>query len=248
MNTSCIALQASTSYSVRLAAHEQEVREAQHLRFQVFNLELNEGLAASYATERDEDPFDACCDHLIVVHHADQSVVGTYRLQTGVCAALNRGYYCAQEFDMAPFEGIRTGLVELGRACVHGSHRNRTVLSLLWKGIASYAAERNCRYVIGCSSLTSQDEAEGAALYHSLAARFLSSSGFRTRPLPGFAFPLAAEGARRPSTPKLLGAYLALGAQICGAPAIDREFGTIDFLTFLDFQAMPSAARKHFFA
>src|SRR6202012_5713025 len=32
---------------------------------------------------------------------------------------------------------------------------------------------------------------------------------------------------------KLLRAYLAIGAKICGPPAIDREFGTIDFLTLL---------------
>jgi putative hemolysin len=32
----------------------------------------------------------------------------------------------------------------------------------------------------------------------------------------------------------LLAAYLALGAGICGPPAIDREFKTIDFLTLVD--------------
>ena len=35
-----------------------EVRAAQSLRFQVFNLELNEGLQESYVTGLDEDPFD----------------------------------------------------------------------------------------------------------------------------------------------------------------------------------------------
>ena len=39
--------------------------------------------------------------------------------------------------------------------------------------------------------------------------------------------------------PKLLAAYLSLGAKICGSPAIDREFKTIDFLTFLDFSSLP---------
>jgi len=40
--------------------------------------------------------------------------------------------------------------------------------------------------------------------------------------------------------PKLLSAYLSLGAKICGAPAIDREFKTIDFLTFLDLASLPA--------
>lgn len=38
--------------------------------------------------------------------------------------------------------------------------------------------------------------------------------------------------------PKLLRAYLAIGAKICGPPALDRGFKTIDFLTLLDLQAL----------
>ena len=112
------------------------------LRFQVFNLELNEGLAQSYATGRDADPFDAVCDHLLVKHRPSQQIVGTYRLQTGVRAAENFGYYCAQEFAFAVFEPMRSEMIELGRACVHRQHRNLAVLGLLWKGIADYAQER----------------------------------------------------------------------------------------------------------
>ena len=50
----------------RLAQSADEVRKAQQLRFEVFNLELGEGLAASHALERDVDAFDEVCDHLIV--------------------------------------------------------------------------------------------------------------------------------------------------------------------------------------
>jgi len=45
---------------------------------------------------------------------------------------------------------------------------------------------------------------------------------------------------------KLLRAYLAIGAKICGPPAIDREFGTIDFLTLLDLNSLPAIVRPHF--
>jgi putative hemolysin len=44
----------------------------------------------------------------------------------------------------------------------------------------------------------------------------------------------------------LLRAYLAIGAKICGPPAIDREFGTIDFLTLLDLHKLPAIVRAHF--
>src|SRR5690242_13608906 len=77
-------------YVTRLARSEDEVRAAQSLRFEVFNLELNEGLEQSHATGLDEDPFDAVCDHLIVEHLPSATTVGTYRLQTGDNAALYR--------------------------------------------------------------------------------------------------------------------------------------------------------------
>jgi hypothetical protein len=69
------------------------------LRFEVFNLELGEGLAASHAIERDEDAYDAYCDHLLVEREDTREIVGTYRLQTGQLAAANLGYYSEQEFD-----------------------------------------------------------------------------------------------------------------------------------------------------
>ena len=46
--------------------------------------------------------------------------------------------------------------------------------------------------------------------------------------------------------PKLLRAYLSIGANICGRPALDREFKTIDFLTLLDLESMSSCARSRF--
>jgi len=50
--------------------------------------------------------------------------------------------------------------------------------------------------------------------------------------------PEVADDACLERAPKLLRAYLAIGARICGEPAIDREFRTIDFLTLLDLQTL----------
>ncbi|HEX4646952.1 MAG TPA: hemolysin, partial [Verrucomicrobiae bacterium] len=41
-----------------------------------------------------------------------------------------------------------------------------------------------------------------------------------------------------PKIPKLLAAYLSLGAKICGPPALDHQFKTIDFLTFMDLNSV----------
>ena len=93
----------ASAYAIRLARDSSEIRAAQALRFAVFNLELNEGLAESLATGLDADPFDEVCDHLLVEHVPSGEIVGTYRLQTGLSAAAHLGYYSEQEFDFRPF-------------------------------------------------------------------------------------------------------------------------------------------------
>jgi len=130
------------SYRTRLAATSDDVIAAQQRRFEVFNVELQEGLKENWKTRLDVDRFDASCDHLLVEHASSGRIVGTYRLQTGRIAAEGNGYYSAQEFDFTPYEPIRDELVELGRACVHQDHRKMNVLNLLWRGIADYARDR----------------------------------------------------------------------------------------------------------
>ena len=234
------------SYSSRLARNVEEIHAAQTLRFEVFNLELNEGLAQSHARGRDEDPFDAVCDHLIVEHLSSQQIVGTYRLQTGVKAQKNLGYYCALEFEFDVFEPLRMEMVELGRACVHRQHRNLVVLGMLWKGIADYARQHNARYLFGCSSLTTQDAAVGASVYADLCRNFLVEPPWRTHAVTAYECSLSQLAAEPIPIPKLLRAYLTIGARICGPPALDRQFKTIDFLTFVDLNALSPLARQRF--
>jgi putative hemolysin len=241
-----LVVSAPSFYSTRLARSTEEIRFAQKLRFEVFNLELNEGLQESYRTGLDEDPFDEVCDHLIVEHLPSRQIVGTYRLQTGVNAAAYRGYYSAQEFDFRPFELLRGQIVELGRACVDRQHRNLVALGLLWKGIADYARQHQARYLVGCSSITSQDPAVGASAYTDLCRHHLAPAEFRTLPLPEFECPLEQLAPDSPKIPKLLRAYLTIGAKICGPPALDRQFKTLDFLTLVDLQMLPAPVRQRF--
>lgn len=226
-------------YTVKLASSTREFRAALRLRYEVFNVELSEGLQSSHSSGHDFDQFDAVVDHVIVSCAYTNRVVGTYRLQTGEMAARNLGYYSEREFDFSPYESLRPQVMELGRACIHQDHRNTQVLMLLWKAIVKYAMQRGCRYLIGCSSLTSQDGATGAAVYSKLK-RFLVQPELQTNPQPAFACDLSAPSADDADVPRLLRAYLTIGAQICGPPALDAEFKTIDFLTFLDLAQIPN--------
>lgn len=238
-------------YELRLAASADDVRAAQRLRFAVFNVELGEGLPGAEATGLDADEFDPVCDHLLIEERATGAIVGTYRLQTGAVAGVSGvGYYSAREFDFGMFEPVRAEMVELGRACVAAEHRNQSVLGLLWRGIATYAPERGARYLVGCSSLTSQNAAEGLATYAVLARGSLAAEQWRTQPLAEWRCEATAEEIQeakaRVKIPRLMMAYLAAGAGICGEPAIDREFKTIDFLTWMDLRSMPARVLRKF--
>ena len=233
------------AYRVRLALDDDDRHCLFRLRFLVFNLELNEGLETSYLDGLDRDQFDAVCDHLMVEHRESGRVVGTYRLQTGRVAERHLGYYSAQEFDVSSYEHLRDEVVECGRACIHREFRSFEVLNLLWRGIARYAVTRGGRYLIGCSSVTSQDTKLGSAMYYRLQ-NYLVEPELQTTPTRAYAFQLEAEGDEKPDPPKLLRAYLAVGARIGGVPALDREFKTIDFLTLLDLEKMAPSARARY--
>lgn len=224
-------------YCLRLASSAADRMDAFRLRFLVFNLELNEGLDAAYTTGHDIDEFDTICDHLVVEHAPTGRIVGTYRLQTGAMAFENAGFYSEREFDFSPYKRLGNAVIELGRACVHRDHRSTDVLYLLWRGIAQYAISQGGRYLIGCSSLTSQDPAHGTAVYGAMREH-LADPQLRTSPQPAFAMPLIYLEGASDKIPKLLRAYLAAGAKICGPPAIDREFKTIDFLTLMDLETL----------
>jgi len=229
-----------------------DISDSQRLRYRVFNVELGEGLSESEATGKDADPFDAVCDHLLIEHVNTEEIIGTYRLQTGDTAAANIGYYSEQEFDFSPFEIIRSETIELGRACIAKEHRNMVVLGLLWKGIAQYAKLCGARYLIGCSSITSTDPMVGQAAYCKLT-RYLAKEAFQTKATDRYdcSVGLGLEQeildlSRSVEIPRLMRAYLTLGARICGEPALDRDFKTIDFLTLLDLRALGPRAMAKF--
>ena len=235
-------------YELRFARDPAELDAIQRLRFEVFNLELGEGLASSYATGRDVDEFDPVCHHLMVSDLEAGRVVGCYRLQTAAMAAANRGFYSAGLFDLSTVPPVALEMsVEVGRACIAESHRSSLVLFLLWRGLAHYVAHNQTRYLFGCCSLTSQDPREGSAVLRYLEDRGHMHPQWRLRPAAGVACPIVEGVAPADGVPPLFRTYLRYGARVCGPPAIDREFKTIDYLVVLDVDALSRGSFRLFF-
>jgi hypothetical protein len=91
---------------VRLATTEEEIRAAQTLRYDIFYNEMGAvPTAETLKLARDYDPYDAMCDHLLVIDHSHENaprVVGTYRLLREIVAKQNQGFYSASEYDLSP--------------------------------------------------------------------------------------------------------------------------------------------------
>ncbi len=238
-------------YRVRLARNPAEVREAQRVRFEVFNEELGEGLEHNKSLGLDQDEFDVQCHHVLLIDRIDERVVGTYRVQSVEMARAGIGFYCDGEFDLSGLpDEVVAGSVETGRACLLATHRQGTGLYALWRGLAAYLLAQRARYMFGCCSLTSRDARDGL-----IAASWLANKGklhkivhVETRP----DYVCAGEAPSKSELanfklPKLFGSYLRYGALACSPPAIDRAFGTVDFLVLFDLQRLERKLYSLFF-
>jgi L-ornithine Nalpha-acyltransferase len=232
-------------FDVKIATEAHEIEEAQRLRFQVFNLELNKGLKASYNRGLDVDEFDAYCDHLIVRDLKSGDVVGTYRMLRGVQARRNIGFYSEKEFDLSRIKELDGELMELGRSCARKDFRDRSLLPLMWEAIAEQVRLHHVRYLFGCGSLYTTDTAEVGAVFSLLKNRYYAPEIFRVDPTPNCRFvgvltdlPINDDQALFQKLPSLIKGYLRVGAVVCGPPALDREFGTADFFLLLDFGSL----------
>ena len=234
-----------SSYEVGLAHSQDDVREAQRLRYEVFKREYGARFIDS-ATGLDTDSFDPYCDHLIVRSKGTGEVVGTYRVLLPEQAHHIGRYYSQSEFFMTRIERQIPNLVELGRSCVDPEHRNGAVIMLLWSAIIRYMRHHNRRHLIGCASVSMRDGGMQAA---SLWNRFRSESmvdslleAFPKHPLALSRIPVDT----KVQEPALIRGYLKIGAKVCGEPSWDPDFNTADFLLLMDLQSMHPRYARHF--
>lgn len=237
---------------IKITTDEEEIREAQKLRFCVFNLEMNKGLHASYERGLDSDDFDAFCEHLIVRERDSREVVGTYRLLLGSQAKNRIGFYSEREFNLDNIKRLEGELLELGRSCARKDFRDKALIPLMWEAIAQYVKEHRVRYLFGCGSLYTTAPDEVSECFSLLKRQYYAPANLRVEPLAQCRFEGISgdeaidEQAVFLKLPSLIKGYLRLGAVVCGPPALDHEFGTADFLVLLDIQKLSSEYLRRF--
>jgi putative hemolysin len=229
----CLPVNSADKYQIGFAHSDQAVDRALRLRYEIFNLELDEGLASSAETGLDRDEFDEQMTHLLLIEQATNKVVGTYRMQMVRQGLANKGLYSAQEYEMSGLKPYYDEAIELGRACLAEDHRSMQAIIALWQGIGAYMNLYAAYYLFGCCSLTTQDPMDGwRAMATIRKSEFLHESVFL--PVnPEFSCGKEVEAEAIP-LPKLFRTYMRLGTKVVSEPAIDRDFGTVDFLVMLD--------------
>ena len=230
-----------TDFEIKITRNQDEIREAQRLRFEVFNLEMKKGLGSSYERGLDFDDFDSICDHLLVRERTQRRVVGTYRLLLGSEARRHFGFYSEREFNLENIKKLSGELLELGRSCAHKDYRDKALIHLMWQAIADYVKNHQVRYLFGCASVPTTDARKAGEFFSLIKEKCYAPDEFRVHPLPEKSLAGLEETleiADRESLflrlPSLIKGYLRVGALLCGPPALDLEFGTTDFFLLLD--------------
>ena len=134
---------------------------------------------------------------------------------------------------------------------MHKDYLNQKVLFLLWRGLAAYMKKNRKRYLFGCCSLTSQDPTDGKQVMDHLIEKGHCHPEYVIRPHADWR---CYEDGFEPGSPevpvklpKLFRTYLRYGAKVCGPPALDRFFKTIDYLVLLDTDRLDRVTRALFF-
>lgn len=246
---------------VRLTRTDDEILNAQRIRFSVFHNEFGAKLDdRSMQLERDQDLFDAYCDHLIVLDtdlpgEQSEQIVGTYRLMRKQHAAKAGGYYSADEFAVASLMARHSdrNFLELGRSCVLPAYRGKRTIELLWQGIWAYARQTGIDVMIGCASFAGTIPAK-----HAEALTFLNTHAkvldeWHIAPLPGrhVSMDIMPEEAidlksAISKMPPLIKGYLRLGAAFGDGAVIDPIFKTIDVMVVLPVEHIKQRYKSHY--
>ena len=235
--------------AVSWATHQDEVRQAQRLRHQVFAIEMGATLPMTLPGH-DIDRFDDYCEHLLVRDEATQEVIGTYRVLTPTQAKRVGSTYSDTEFDLTRLQGLRNTMVELGRSCVHAEHRHGGVIMALWSALAEFMGRNRLDTMIGCASIPMQHVGAtsgqaAASIWRQVRQTHLAPIEYRVT--PRLALPVdRLDDSLSIEPPALIRGYLRLGAKVLGAPAWDPDFNSADLPMMMRIADLPPRYLKHF--
>ena len=236
-------------YTIKTASNSRELDQVIALRNNVFLEEFAKGESDK---NEDWDEFDENCDFLIIKTRKTDEVIAVYRI---IFSENSPRFYSQSEFELGSFLGRPGSKIELSRACVRSDSRTGICIHLLWKGIGRLLSITKARYLFGLSSIQTFDVKKilGIIRYFeshnhllddklivpSVNHKFLEIDDSFLRTYPS-------NSKIDDDIPPLLLSYIGVGAKVARTPAIDLNFGCIDFLTILDCEEIAEALSRKY--
>lgn len=236
-------LASKSGLNARLAQTASEREQAFALRHDIFAPQGKPG--------RDEDVFDASCDHLLLIS-AHEGLIGTCRLLRQSVAQKAQGFYSATEFDVAPLLARHPEheFLEIGRTCIRESHRTGAAAGRMWQAIWTYVRIHKLTAMMGCASFEGTDPRAHEVALGFLATHCLPPPDWQVRAVAGRGIPIRAQNPSARDAlralPPLLKAYLRIGAWIGPEAVIDADFGTTDVFVTLPISRIDPRYFAHF--
>lgn len=247
----------ASSFIVRLAQTDDDIRAAQRLRYEVFVEEMGATVPDEDARLRlERDRFDPYFDHLLLIdpdRAGDdlRGVVGVYRLMRNDAARAGIGFYGQSEYDLSPLLGPDRKTLELGRSCVHADYRGGMAMHLLWSGLGDYVVEHGIEVLFGVASFPGTDLDALAAPLSFLHHNHLAPADLRVRAQPDHFAPMDRVPvgeidrlAALRAIPPLIKSYLRLGGFVGEGAYVDHGFNTVDVCLLMDTARMTAKARE----
>lgn len=225
----------------RLAEMPEDVARAQSLRHLCF-------LAARGLCRpggRDEDRFDAACQHVLIETQGGQ-LLACFRLLFLPGEKITDSY-SAQFYDLTALQDLPGQVMELGRFCIHPSAQDPDILRLAWAAITRAVDARGVSLMFGCTSFAGADPAlHRPALAH-LAREHLAPAALAPRrkgqvvDLPDT--PVDPRAALA-GMPPLLRTYLTMGGWVSDHAVIDPDLDTLHVFTAVEVARIPPARAR----
>ena len=231
--------------TTRLAQNEQELKEAQRVRYEVFCEEFSARKKTLSNTQLEQEQHDLICDHLLVFENtnpAKPKTIGTQRFLVKSASDTHLTFRSQPEFDL---EGLAAKhpekrFMELGRSCILPDYRSKRTMELMWHGTWSYAVHNHVDVMTGCASFYATTTAEIEEALGFLSTLVSKDDKWQIKPTAENAVstrqfePLAKDAKKSiRSLPPLLKGYLRLGAFFSDTVVVDEDFGTIDIAVIL---------------
>lgn len=228
-------------FTARLATSPADIARAQELRHLCFL--ASRGLCRPGG--RDEDPFDALCQHVLIEDAAGR-VLSCFRLMFLPAVRIGDSY-SAQFYDLSALENLACMTMELGRFCIHPAEHDPDILRLAWAAITRAVDAEGVGMMFGCTSFPGADPA-----LHRAALAHLARHHLAPLPLAPVRKGQAVDLPDSPSDsvqalaglPPLLRSYLTMGGWVSDHAVIDAELDTLHVFTAVEVARIPPARAR----